>query len=172
VPSLRQWAVLLAALLITVPAVIWAALLLVALLHVTPTVQAAPDGYIPYFNALAGGEAGGHRFFLASSLDWGQDLPRLAAWMKSLGVEKVQLAYFGRDDSNRFHIRHRDLPGGHFGDDGSPQSPFRGVVVVSPAILFAPHPPDQHYAQLARRPPDDRAGVFFVYRLGEDAANR
>ena len=74
VPSLRQWAVLLAALLITVPAVIWAALLLVALLHVTPTVQAAPDGYIPYFNALAGGEAGGHRFFLASSLGLSKQL--------------------------------------------------------------------------------------------------
>ena len=149
-----------------------AAILIAGLLHAAPTIRAAPHGYIPYFNALAGGEAGGHRFFLDSSLDWGQDLPRLASWMNGHGVDKIQLAYFGRDDPGRFHIRHRDLPGGHFGQEGPPQNPFRGVVVISPGILFSPEPADEHYAQLARRPPDDRAGVFFVYRLGEDVPSR
>src|SRR5438093_1847944 len=42
----------------------------------------------------------------------------------------------------------RDLPGGHSGEEGPPQHPFRGVVVVSPAILFALHPADERYAAL------------------------
>jgi hypothetical protein len=104
--------------------------------------------------------------------DWGQDLPRLASWMNSHSVDKIQLAYFGRDDPGRFHIRHRDLPGGHSGEEGLPQNPFRGGVVISPGILFSPQPADEHYAQLAGRPPDDRAGAFFVYHLGEDVPSR
>lgn len=33
-----------------------------------------------YFNALAGGPSGGHRWLADSSLDWGAELPRLAIW--------------------------------------------------------------------------------------------
>jgi hypothetical protein len=135
-------------------------------LHAVPTILAAPAGYIPYFNALAGGRDGGHRFLLGSNLDWGQELPRLKRWMQSHGVQKIQLAYFGRDNPGRYRIRHRDLPGAHACDEGPPANPFRGVV-VSPNVLFA-HAADKHYAELAQRPADDRAGVFFIYRLGDD----
>lgn len=148
------------------------ALTAIAVLHAVPTVLTAPAGYIPYFNALAGGEAGGHRFFLDSNLDWGQDLPRLKRWMQSHGVEKIQLAYFGRDDPGRYQIRHKDLPGANICDEGPPQHPFRGVVVVSPNALFSARPAEEHYAQLARRLPDARVGVFFVYRLGDEGAAR
>ena len=74
-------------------------------------LMAAPEGTVSYFNLLAGGRGGGHRVLLDSNLDWGQDLPRLAAWMRAEGVPSVQLAYQGSDDPDRFGIAHEDLPG-------------------------------------------------------------
>jgi hypothetical protein len=42
-------------------------------------VRATPD-QMAYFNELAGGVKGGHRYFTDSSVDWGQDHKPLAAW--------------------------------------------------------------------------------------------
>jgi hypothetical protein len=144
------------------------ALLVLGLLHAVPTLLAAPGGEIPYFNALAGGRLGGHRVLLDSNLDWGQDLPRLAGWMRREGVSSVQLAYQGADDPARFGIAHEDLPGDHLYPARPPGVPFRGVVVVSPNLLFGLPPRlGDPYVALRGRPPDARAGVFFVYRLGD-----
>jgi hypothetical protein len=146
-------------------------LLALGLLHALPTLLVAPGGEIPYFNALAGGRLGGHRVLLDSNLDWGQDLPRLAGWMRREGVSSVQLAYQGVDDPGRFGITHEDLPGDHLYPARPPAVPFRGVVVVSPNLLFGLPPRlGDPYAALRERPPDDRAGVFFVYRLEERRA--
>jgi hypothetical protein len=135
-------------------------------LHAAPVLWAAPSGYLSYFNALAGGRTGGHRVLLDSSLDWGQDLPRLAAWMRHEGVGQVQLGYHGVDDPARFGIAHEDLPGLVLYPVRPPAHPFSGIVVVSPNLLFGLVPRlGDPYAALRERPPDGRAGVFFVYRL-------
>jgi len=157
---------------VAVPA-IWArrlgkaALLLLALAHAGPTLAATPGGALSYFNVLAGGRDGGHRVLLDSNLDWGQDLPRLAAWMRREGVGHVQLAYQGSDDPARLGIDREDLPGEHLYPARPPAVPFSGVVVVSPNLLqgLVPRLGDP-YAPLRQRQPDDRAGVYFVYRLG------
>jgi hypothetical protein len=144
-----------------------AALLLLALAHAGPTLAAAPGGTLAYFNALAGGREGGHRVLLDSNLDWGQDLPRLAAWMRGQGVARVQLAYQGSDDPARFGIDREDLPGEHLYPARPPARAFSGVVVVSPNLLLGLVPRlGDPYAPLRARRPDARAGVFFVYRLG------
>jgi 4-amino-4-deoxy-L-arabinose transferase-like glycosyltransferase len=142
-------------------------LLLLALAHAGPTLAAAPGGTLAYFNALAGGREGGHRVLVDSNLDWGQDLPRLASWMRREGVARVQLAYQGSDDPARFGIDEEDLPGEHLYPARPPARPFAGVVVVSPNLLvgLVPRLADT-YAPLRARKPDARAGVFFVYRLG------
>ncbi len=157
---------------VTVPA-LWcrwqgkAALFLLALAHAGPTLAAAPGGTLAYFNALAGGREGGHRVLLDSNLDWGQDLPRLAAWMRREGVARVQLAYQGSDDPARFGIEREDLPGDHLYPARAPSSALSGVVVVSPNLLLGLVPRlGDPYAPLRARIPDARAGVFFVYRLG------
>ena len=53
--------------------------------------------YLSYFNQLAGGPAGGYRHLVDSSLDWGQDLPGLAAFIADLNDDTLPLyaAYFG-----------------------------------------------------------------------------
>jgi hypothetical protein len=128
---------------------------------------------LSYFNALAGGRLGGHRVLLDSNLDWGQDLPRLAAWMRREGVASVQLAYQGSDDPARFGIAREDLPGDHLYPSRPPSRPFEGVVVVSPNLLFGLVPRlGDPYAALRGRRPAERAGVFFVYRMGPTAERR
>ena len=135
-------------------------------LHVVPSLLAVPGGHLTYFNRMAGGSQGGHRVLLDSNLDWGQDLPRLAAWMKGEGVTSVQLAYQGADVPDRFGIAHEDLPGLHNYPPRPPLAPFTGVVAVSPNLLFGLLPSlGDPYAGLRERSPDARAGVFFVYRM-------
>ena len=136
----------------------------VLLVHVVPTLAAAPRGYLSYFNPLAGGRLGGHRVLLDSNLDWGQDLPRLAAWMRAHGVASVQLAYHGSDNPDRFGIRHEDLPGSHLHPEHPASAGSTAPLVISPNLLFGLVPRlGDRYASLRDRPPDDRAGVFFVY---------
>jgi 4-amino-4-deoxy-L-arabinose transferase-like glycosyltransferase len=135
-------------------------------LHVVPAVAAARGGHLTYFNVLAGGPAGGHRVLLDSNLDWGQDLPRLAAWMRSHGVRSVQLGYHGSDRPGRLGIESEDLPGVTLYPPHPPARPFQGVVAVSPNLLLRLFPRlGDPYAALRDRPPDARAGVFFVYFL-------
>lgn len=54
--------------------------------------------YLAYFNQLAGGAEGGHRFVVDSNLDWGQDLKRLAQWLEKYKVPKIEADYFGWAD--------------------------------------------------------------------------
>ena len=143
-------------------------------MHVVPSVLAAPGGYLSYFNVLAGGREGGHRVLLDSNLDWGQDLPRLAAWMRTHGVKSLQLGYHGSDDPRRFGITCEDLPGLNLYPGRPPRAPLTGTVAVSPNLLLGlfAGPATDAYAGLRNRPPDDRAGVFFIYRLPEAGVPR
>lgn len=136
-------------------------------MHALPSLLVMPRGYLTYFNALAGGPERGHRVLADSNLDWGQDLPRLKAWMERHRVEEVQLAYHGSDDPERLGLRARDLPGVHLYPGRPAGNPFEGVVAVSPNLLLGivePKGPNP-YPDLRRRRPDDRAGVFFIYRM-------
>jgi Dolichyl-phosphate-mannose-protein mannosyltransferase len=138
-------------------------------LHAGPSLLAAPGGHLSYFNLLAGGRAGGHRVLLDSNLDWGQDLPRLAEWMRAQGVKTVQLGYHGSDDPHRVGIDAETLPGLNLFAGRPPRVPFSGTVAVSPNLLMGLFSGGGYdpYAELRQRPPDDRAGVFFIYRLPE-----
>lgn len=61
--------------------------------------------YLTSFNALAGGPTQGHRYFVDSSLDWGQGLPELQRWFATnRGDQAVFLSYFGSDDPGRFQL--------------------------------------------------------------------
>jgi hypothetical protein len=133
-------------------------------LHLWPALAATREGHLSYFNRLAGGARGGHRVLLDSNLDWGQDLPRLAAWMRRQGVPRIQLAYHGSDHPARLGIEREDLPGVMLYAPRAPVRAFEGVVAVSPNLLLGLFPRlGDPYRALRERPPDDRAGLFFVY---------
>jgi hypothetical protein len=67
--------------------------------------------YLAYFNPIAGGPEDGWRHLVDSSLDWGQDLPGLAAWLRreARPHEKVYVSYFGTGDFEYEGIRAREL---------------------------------------------------------------
>jgi hypothetical protein len=137
-------------------------------LHVIPTLLAARGGYLPYFNVIAGGPHDGHRWLADSNIDWGQDLPRLADWMKQHHVDRIQLGYFGADAAERYGISREDLPTWGASRPQYPAvQPFHGTIAVSPnyVVGFLFPPDDDPYKVLRGRTPDDRAGVFFVYRM-------
>jgi len=56
--------------------------------------------YLAFFNFLSGGPSQGWRQLVDSSLDWGQDLPALATWVRDhrRPGEPVYLSYFGADN--------------------------------------------------------------------------
>lgn len=74
--------------------------------YASSSVSAYP-GYLAYFNVLAGGKDGGAEHLLDSNLDWGQDLGRLARWMREHDVATIDLAYFGTADPKAYGVRYR-----------------------------------------------------------------
>ena len=56
--------------------------------------------YLAFFNLLSGGPAQGWRQLVDSSLDWGQDLPALAQWVRAhrRPGEPLYVSYFGADN--------------------------------------------------------------------------
>lgn len=85
-----------------------------ALWHVADSTRIRPH-YLAYFNAFAGGPEHGYRHLVDSSLDWGQDLPGLADWLRihNTGPARVpvHLAYFGTGDPHYEGIDAVRLPG-------------------------------------------------------------
>lgn len=92
----------------------------------------AHPGYLSYFNALAGGARGGHRYLLDSNLDWGQDLVRLGRRMKDLGIEELDLiACFENGDPRAYGVRYRHRA------DGSAARPLKPEAIPGPGRPFA-----------------------------------
>lgn len=54
------------------------------------TLWRHPD-YLAFFNVAAGGPSQGHRYLLDSNLDWGQDVYRLALWLRSPEAPKERI---------------------------------------------------------------------------------
>ena len=130
--------------------------------------------YLPFFNRLAGGPAGGWRYLANSNNDWGQDLPLLARWLEMNEiVEPIHLAYFGHLDPAHYGIPY----------EVSPDHPQAGIHVVSLNLLLGlPYPvndhgewrllgagltePQNHLAWLRGRQPEERLGeTLWIYRM-------
>ncbi|MEX2262423.1 MAG: hypothetical protein WD696_10745 [Bryobacteraceae bacterium] len=65
------------------------------------SVPVYPHG-ISYFNGWAGGPENGLPYLADSNIDWGQDLPQLADYVRRKGIAKLHLSYFGSDIPWRF----------------------------------------------------------------------
>ena len=76
--------------------------------NVVAMILAYPH-YLSYFNAPAGGPAGGPRYLSDSNIDWGQDLRELAALQQQLGIDRLVLAYFGPAPPAAYGVRYQPL---------------------------------------------------------------
>ena len=60
--------------------------------YVGATMYSRPD-FLAYFNEIAGNEP--ERIAVDSNLDWGQDLRRLSAVVRAMGINELNIAYYG-----------------------------------------------------------------------------
>jgi 4-amino-4-deoxy-L-arabinose transferase-like glycosyltransferase len=67
--------------------------------------------HLAYFNEIGGGPRNGWRLLVDSNLDWGQDLKRLADWVRANHVGRLKLSYFGSADPAYYGIDSEALPG-------------------------------------------------------------
>ncbi len=115
-----------------------AALVVAGLLgwQVREAVHIYPD-YLAYFNPIAGGPEQGHRHLVDSSLDWGQDLPGLKAWLDAHAAgEPVYLSYFGSGEPDYYGIHARRLPFINGFKIPQPWVPLRaGIYCISATAL-------------------------------------
>ncbi len=85
------------------------------ILFMTESIKIWPN-YLAYFNQIAGGPRHGYQHLVDSSLDWGQDLPQLKAWLDQKGLNNhentpVYLSYFGNGNPTYYGIKAERLPG-------------------------------------------------------------
>lgn len=100
-----------ASLLLSPPVPRWrtVAIGVAAMLLMVETAAVHPH-YLAFFNALAGGPAGGRRFLVDSNLDWGQDVKNLKRYLDNHGIREVSIDYFGMADLAYYGIRSSRMP--------------------------------------------------------------
>jgi len=131
-----------------------AGLLLVAWVA-ADSVAAHPD-YLAYFNPIA--SAHPENVVAQTDLDWGQDLFRLARRLKSLGVARVTMRYYGTAP-----LEVAGLPAYQ---ELSPTVPASGYVAISARYLALQHAKDGSYDWLKRYQPLERVGrSIFLYSI-------
>jgi hypothetical protein len=126
--------------------------------------------HLAYFNEIAGGSRNGWRLLVDSNLDWGQDLKRLAGWMRANHVPRLKLSYFGSADPSYYGIEGEALPGYTAPHAARITREIRpgDVVVVSATNLQGVYLEPEDRAMMARfraLEPIARVGFsIFVYR--------
>lgn len=146
--------------------VVWVLAAAVAL----ETLAAWPDE-IAFFNRMARP----HRLELLgdSNLDWGQDLPRLAAWQRSHPNERLYLAYFGQADPAHYGVAATRLPTSGVNEPGTrlPQPGERATLAISATHLQGIYIWNRwlegFYASARRQPPKAiLGGTIYLFDVG------
>ena len=136
------------------------------------TLLLAPD-YLACFNALAGGPGNGYTVLVDSNLDWGQDLPGLAAYVRETGEEWVYLSWFGAAHPEAYDLPFHPLPGfWRYGGEAAaygynPVAPAPGLYAISATNLQGVKLADRDlYAWFRDRAPDAQVGhSILLYRV-------
>lgn len=146
---------------------------LAALSTAASSLRVAPH-QLAYFNALAGGPEGGHRYLSDSNLDWGQDMKGLKAYLDREGVTTLYLAHYDMAPPAAYGIRYQYLPAfaplGPPPPDLLPLDARRELLAISVMNLQGVHFEDKNlYRWLWERRPVAKIGYsLFVYDLTRD----
>jgi dolichyl-phosphate-mannose-protein mannosyltransferase len=128
--------------------------------------------YLAYFNEIAGGRDNGYKWLVDSNLDWGQDLPGLANYLKQRGIGKIYLSYFGQADPAYYGIDYFPLPAWPLPSPKPayyPLNPAPGIYAISASNLVGvpqwPYEWDS-FAYFRAREPVARIGAsIFIYEV-------
>lgn len=113
---------------------------IVALLTIALAAETgfAYPNFISFFNVFAGGSRGGLRLLSESNIDWGQDLPALAAWQSRNPDRPIYLLYWGSADPRYYGIHYVNLPGSTAPADEAAITRGRPVYAISAVVLTNP----------------------------------
>ncbi len=97
--------------------------------------------YLAYFNELVGGPQNGYKHLVDSSLDWGQDLPGLADWLRDNNPdhEPVYLSYFGVSNPAYHGVQARQICSLSFVVRSAPWENLRGGYYAFGASMLQLH---------------------------------
>lgn len=150
------------------PVKVTAALLLMALPVLV--LRTYPD-YLAYFNEVVGGPRNGWKYLSDSNLDWGEELPRLASYVRRNQIDDLKLAYLGGGNPEYYgiHATMLEVPYAWESHD-LPQriSPSPGTYAISVTLLQGAVFGDRrdYFQYFRNREPAARLGEsIFVYRV-------
>ncbi len=108
------------------------AILAILLLWQAVSVAAVYPYFLTYFNELVGGPQNGYKYVVDSNLDWGQDLKRLATWLKENNIDKIYIDYFG-GSSPEYILKEKYAP--WWGERSPEELPRESYLAVSASFL-------------------------------------
>jgi 4-amino-4-deoxy-L-arabinose transferase-like glycosyltransferase len=150
------------------PAFRWIGCGALALVGVATVARLHPD-YLTYFNRLAGGPAGGHRYLVDSNLDWGQSFKSLKAYLDEQSIEQVWLSRYTYADPGLYGVRYQPIAPAPGAPPVLPSrfAPAPGVYVIGATTLQGVMVADPDtYDWFRHREPIGRPGTaLFVYRV-------
>ena len=142
------------------------------------SVARAHPYQLAYFNEIAGGVDGGHRWLADSNLDWGQDIEGLGRLLSKRGNPPIYLSYFGVADPSAYGIKYVSvLPNWNvkrYGDAIDPAASGRILYAISITNLQTVYIADKTIFDWLkeRRPIETVGGSIFLYDLTKDRAGR
>ncbi len=134
--------------------------------------------YIAFFNEGVGGPDNGINLLADSNLDWGQDLPGLADYLRQRGAsDPIYLSYFGQAEPAYYGINYVALPGwpppppDPFRPPFYPLRPAPGLYAISASNLIGMqmHDPDAFGYFRTRRPAAVIGHSIYVYEVIPEA---
>ncbi|MBI3695887.1 MAG: glycosyltransferase family 39 protein [Acidobacteria bacterium] len=135
-------------------------------------VSIYPQG-IAYFNEWVGGPDQGWKYLVDSNVDWGQNLPELAEYIRRNDLKGLKLFYFGSDKFHRYGILDRiedqPSPWEPAYVKGKRLTPSPGTYAVSVTLLsgqYFSREYQDYFRYFRDREPDDRVGhSILIYRV-------
>lgn len=141
------------------------ALCVLGLWYVGGTVRVQPD-QLAFFNEIAGGAEGGHRWLDDSNISWGQDLKRIKRWMDREGVSTIKLRYGRNVAPGHYGIRSLPISDNEWGGDPPPGLYAFDVHLLIRGEQYAQQNPANKTDWLSRYEPIARIGYScYVFRF-------